>query len=126
MTQMTPLRRVPGAALARVETWSGVAHQEAIAAGTMWSGLAHLAPGAATGWHHHGQYETSLYVASGVVRFEFGHHGAESLEGAPGDSIHVPAGVVRREVNTGSTPATNVITRVGRGPAMVRVEGPET
>src|SRR5262249_53695572 len=104
----------------------GVTHQEAITAGTMWSGLAHLAPGAATGWHHHGQYETSLYVASGVVRFELGHHGAESLEGAPGDFIHVPAGRAARRGNTGTTPATSVITRVGRGPAMVQVEGPET
>jgi uncharacterized RmlC-like cupin family protein len=122
---MTPLRRIPTGALARVETWPGVTHQEAIAVGDLRSGIAHLEPGAATAWHHHGQYETSLYVASGLVRFEFGHQGAESLEGAPGDFIHVPAGVVHREVNTGSAPATNVITRVGHGPAVVEVDGPE-
>jgi uncharacterized RmlC-like cupin family protein len=122
---MTPIRRIPSAALARAETWPGVTHQEAINTGALWSGLTYLEPGAATGWHHHGGYETSLYVASGTVRFEHGRLGAEALVGAPGDFIHVPPGVVHREVNAGSTPATNVISRVGRGPALVEVDGPE-
>jgi len=122
---MDTVRRIASDSLERVETWPGIARQEAIVAGPMWSGLAHLDPGSDTGWHHHGGYETSLYVVSGEVRLEFGKDGAESLAAGPGDFIHVPAGVIHRELNTIDTPATTVMTRAGEGPTMVQVEGPE-
>jgi uncharacterized RmlC-like cupin family protein len=124
MTQ--PIRRIASASLERVETWPGVARQEAITAGVMWSGLAHLEPSAATEWHHHGRHETSLYVVSGTVRLEFGRQGADALEATTGDFVHVPAGIVHRELNTGSTPAITVMTRAGEGQAMHAVDGPET
>jgi len=120
-----PIRRIASASLAHVETLPGVARQEAIAAGSIWSGLAHLEPGAATEWHHHGQYETSLYVLNGTVRLEFGHEGADVLEAGPGDFVHVPAGTVHRELNAGSSPAITVMTRAGEGLAMYSVDGPE-
>jgi uncharacterized RmlC-like cupin family protein len=123
MTQ--PIRRMASASLERVETWPGVARQEAITAGAMWSGLARLEPGAATAWHHHGRHETSLYVVSGTIRLEFGRQGADALEVTPGDFIHVPAGTVHRELNAGRTPAITVMTRAGEGPAMHPVDGPE-
>lgn len=121
-----PLRRISTAALNRVQTWPGVTRQEAFTAGAMWSGLAQLEPGAATAWHHHGQHETSLYVLAGVVRLEFGSDGAEVIEGAPGDIIHVPAGAVHRELNTGNSLANTVMTRVGQGQSMYEVEGPQS
>jgi len=49
-----PLRRIPSASLPATLAWPGVTRQEAVAAGALWSGLASLAPGARTGWHHHG------------------------------------------------------------------------
>jgi uncharacterized RmlC-like cupin family protein len=120
-----PLRRIPAAGLAGEETWPGIARREAISAGILWSGLAGLAPGAATSWHHHGQYETSLYVLSGTVRLEFGPQGSQVLECGPGDFIHVPAGTVHRELNPGAAAAVTVMTRAGEGQAMFEVSGPD-
>lgn len=85
-----------------------------------------LEPGAVTAWHHHGEYETSLYVLQGVVRLEFGVNGTQVIEGGAGDIIHVPAGAVHRELNDGDTVASTVMTRVGRGQSMYEVEGPQT
>jgi uncharacterized RmlC-like cupin family protein len=119
-----PLQQIPAAGLTKAETWPGVARQEAISAGLLWSGLARLSPGAATSWHHHGQYETSLYVLSGTIRLEFGPVGSQVLDCVPGDFIHVPAGTVHRELNPGSAEAVTVMTRAGRGQAMYEVSGP--
>lgn len=120
-----PLRRIPAAGLVGAETWPGIARREAISAGFLWSGLADLAPGAATSWHHHGQYETSLYVLSGTVRLEFGPQGSQVLECGPGDFIHVPADTVHRELNPGAAAAVTVMTRAGEGQAMYEVSGPD-
>jgi len=124
MTQ--PLRRIPSAPLPEAETWPGVTRQEAVSAGVLWSGLASLAPGASTGWHHHGQNETSLYVTSGMVRLEFGPGGSEVLECGPGDFIYVPGQTIHRESNPGDTRATTVMTRAGQGQSMYEVEGPDS
>ena len=120
-----PVRRIVSASLERVETWPGVARQEAITAGAMWSGLAQLEPSATTEWHHHGRHETSLYVVSGTVRLEFGRQGTEVVEAGPGDFVHVPAGTVHRELNVGDVPAVTVMSRAGEGQAMHPVDGPE-
>jgi uncharacterized RmlC-like cupin family protein len=100
--------------------------QEAVAAGALWSGLASLAPGARTGWHHHGQHETSLYVLSGTVRLEFGPAGSRVLDCGPGDFVYVPGGTVHRESNPGSTGAVTVMTRAGEGDPMYEVGDPAT
>ena len=123
MTQ--EIRCIPSTSLERVETWPGVARQEAIVAGPLWSGLAHLEPESGTGWHHHGAYETSLYVLAGQVRLEFGKAGVETVHAVAGDFIHVPAGLIHRELNTGSAPAAMVMTRAGEGQPMIAVDGPE-
>lgn len=121
-----PLRRIPTSTLDKTETWTGVTRQERpsprVTCGQVWP---QLAPGAATAWHHHGQHETSLYVLEGVVRLEFGSDGAEVIEGIPGDIIHVPAGVVHRELNPGANLANTVMTRVGQGQSMYEVDGPQ-
>jgi uncharacterized RmlC-like cupin family protein len=120
-----PLRRIPSTELAKTQTWPGVTRQEAVAAGALWSGLASLASGASTGWHHHGQNETSLYVISGTVRLEFGPAGSQILDCSPGDFIYVPAGTVHRESNPSDTEAATVMTRAGEGQSMYDVDGPD-
>lgn len=121
-----PLRRIPAAPLPKIETWPGVTRQEAVTAGALWSGLASLAPGAGTGWHHHGQNHTSLYVISGMVRLEFGPAGSQVLECGPGDFIYVPAGTVHRESNPRDAEATTVMTRADEGQSMYEVDGPDS
>ena len=98
--------------------------EQAFAAPGLWAGVVHTEPGASSGWHHHGEHETSLYVVAGQMRLESGPGGAATVEAGAGDFIHVPAGVVHRESNPGGTPSTAVIARAGSGPPTINVDGP--
>lgn len=102
----------------------GKVREQAIAVDGLWSGLVRSEPGAASGWHHHGEHDTSVYVLAGTVRIEFGPGGAHAVEAGPGDFVHIPPHVVHREVNSGSTPAEEIITRSGTGPPTVNVDAP--
>lgn len=100
--------------------------QVAFTAPGLWAGLVHTEAGAASGWHHHGEHETSLYVVTGKMRIEFGPGGSDAVVGGPGDFLHVPAHTVHRELNPDETTSTAVIARAGGdGPPTVNVEGPD-
>ena len=103
----------------------GMTRRSAVAREGLWSGLVTASPSMASGWHHHGDNDTVIYVLDGAVRFEFGSGGARSAEGHTGDFVHVPARLVHRESNQQDREARLVITRAGSGPATVNVEGPE-
>ena len=103
----------------------GKVREQAIAVDGLWSGLVRTEPGVASGWHHHGEHDTSVYVIAGNVRIEFGPGGAEAVDAGPGDFVRIPPGLVHREVNAGSTPSQEVITRSGTGPLTINVDGPE-
>ena len=90
----------------------------------LWAGLVHTDPRAASGWHHHADHETSLYIVSGRMRIEFGPQGADAVEAGPGEFLHVPAHTVHRELNPDDVQSTAVIARAGEGPPTVNVEGP--
>jgi uncharacterized RmlC-like cupin family protein len=77
-----------------------------------------------SGWHHHGEYETTIYVLAGGLRMEFGPDGANTVEAGPGDFIYVPKGVVHREINPSAEPADIVVVRAGRGESTINVAGP--
>ena len=65
---------------------------------TLWAGRVETMPGSVSGWHHHDINESSLYVVSGVLRFEFeGYDGY--LDAEAGDFVHVPPFTVHRESN---------------------------
>jgi uncharacterized RmlC-like cupin family protein len=104
---------------------AGMRRRQAIAAPGLWSGLVHTEPGAVSGWHHHGEHETSLYVVEGAMRLEFGPGGRSAVDAGPGDFIHVPAHVVHRESNPAEERATAVIARAGTGVVTVNVDGPD-
>lgn len=103
----------------------GMTRQQAIDSGSMWSGLAFTEPGAETGWHHHDGYDSTLYVLKGVLRLEFGPGGATSADAGPGDFVHVPPGVVHREVNPTEHTSSAVVVRAGTGTPVVNVAGPD-
>lgn len=103
----------------------GMTRRSAVAREGLWSGLVTAAPSMASGWHHHGDNDTVIYVLEGSLRFEFGPGGERSAEGRTGDFVHVPARLVHRESNPQDREARLVITRAGSGPATVNVEGPE-
>jgi uncharacterized RmlC-like cupin family protein len=115
---VTPEDRTPGPAT------PGMERQQAVATEGMWSGVVRTDPGMVSGWHHHGDHETVIYVLTGSLRMEFGPGGAETVEAAPGDFLHVPRGVVHREANPSAEAADIVVVRAGRGESIVNVEGP--
>ena len=61
-------------------------------------------------------------VRSGV---EFGSGGRENLLAGEGDVIHVGKGVVHRESNPADGRTETFVVRVGDGPLVVNVDGPE-
>jgi uncharacterized RmlC-like cupin family protein len=103
----------------------GMRREEALAPEGMWSGVARTAPGMLSGWHHHGEYQTSIYVLSGALRMEFGPEGSRSEDAGPDDFIFVPPSAVHRESNPTEEEAVLVVTRAGRGPVVVNVDGPD-
>ena len=102
----------------------GMVREQAIAAPGIWAGLVRTAPGATSGWHHHGENETSIYVARGRLRMESGPDGAEVVTATEGDFVHVPKGAVHRESNDGAEESHLVVVRAGTGVPTVNVEGP--
>jgi uncharacterized RmlC-like cupin family protein len=115
---VTPGRRRPG------PSTPGMERQEAFATDRLWSGVARTEPGMVSGWHHHGEYETTIYVLTGSLRMEFGPDGSATLEAGPGDFVYVPKGAVHRESNPSAEPADIVVVRAGQGESTINVDGP--
>ncbi len=124
MAARDPVRRVSPGDRVEADPTPGMRREEAIAVDGLWAGLVRTGPGAVSGWHHHGDYETSIYVARGRVRFESGAGGSEVVEAEPGDFVHVPPGAVHRESNPGDVESAIVVVRAGRGVPTVNVDGP--
>jgi len=120
-----PVRLVREADLVDGDPTPGMHRQVAFSSDGLWAGLVHTEPGASSGWHHHGDHETSLYVVRGAMRLEFGPGGEDAVEAGPGDFLRVPPHTVHRESNPGGERSTAVIGRAGSGPPTVNVEGPD-
>jgi uncharacterized RmlC-like cupin family protein len=117
--RITPEERIQGAQT------SGMIREEAIATEGTWAGLARTEARMVSGWHHHGDYESTIYVLSGVLRMEFGPGGSEILEAGPGDFLYVASGAIHRESNPSREESQIVVVRSGSGPPVVNVDGPE-
>ncbi len=115
---------VPATGLTDADPTPGMTRQVATHAEGMWSGTVDTEPHAVSGWHHHGDYETTLYVVSGRMRLESGPDGADVVEAGPGDFLRVPAGAVHRESNPSDEPARAVIVRCGTGDPTYNTDGP--
>jgi uncharacterized RmlC-like cupin family protein len=102
----------------------GIVREEAIAVEGMWAGVVRTEAHATSGWHHHGDHDTAIYVVDGEVRLEFGPGGTQVLEAGPGDFLHVPKGAVHRESNPSEGASRIVVVRAGHGPPTVNVDGP--
>ena len=112
--------------LADADPTPGMRRRKAVEAPGLWAGVVHTQPGATSGWHHHGDHETSLYVVEGTLRLSSGPGGATEVDAGPGDFLHVPAHVVHRESNPGDGVSTAVIARSGEGPPTYNVDGPDS
>ena len=107
---------------------SGMARWEAISgksagAEKLWMGQTHVAAGAKSGDHHHGEAETAIYVVAGTPAFVFADGDREiRLETKPGDYIFVPPWVPHREENPGGDEAVVVIARSSQEAIVVNLE----
>jgi uncharacterized RmlC-like cupin family protein len=102
----------------------GMTREQAIATDGMWAGYVRTEAGSVSGWHHHGEYETSIYVVSGALRMEFGPGGADVLDAAPGDFLYVPPHAIHREGNPSDQEAAVIVVRAGSGDPVTNVDGP--
>jgi uncharacterized RmlC-like cupin family protein len=116
---VAPADRTAGPATPGMDRW------QAFAGDRLWAGGARTEPGMVSGWHHHGDHESVIYVLSGVLRLEFGPGGSRVAEARPGDFVRVPRGAVHREANPSAEPADIVVVRAGQGESTVNVDGPE-
>ena len=112
--------RVPAAGLPK-----GVIGQQAFRHDQGWVGFLRLEPGASSPWHHHGEWDSYAYVIAGVLRWEFGADGQDSIEIGPGDTGHMPAWRIHRDVSAGEEDLEMVLFRAGRGELTIDVPGPE-
>ena len=119
-----PCTRVAADELTPADPTPGMSRQVALHTETMWSGAVDTEAGAVSGWHHHGDHDTTLYVVSGTMRLESGPAGGHVVDAGPGDFLRVPAGAVHRESNPGGATSRAVIVRCGSGTPTVNVDGP--
>jgi uncharacterized RmlC-like cupin family protein len=123
-----PLRHIRGAQLTTdTGQTAGMTRYEAIAGKTvgsqrLWMGRTHVAAGASSGNHHHGETETAIYVVSGHPVFVFAENGAEiRLETQPGDFIFVPPYTPHREENPSGNEAVVIISRSSQEAVVVNL-----
>lgn len=124
MAAADPVLRIAPEDRVEADPTLGIVREQAIAVPGLWAGLARTAPGMTSGWHHHGDHETSIYVVSGSLRMESGPGGTEVVEAVAGDFVHVPAGAVHRESNPSDAESHIVVVRAGRGAPTINVDGP--
>jgi uncharacterized RmlC-like cupin family protein len=118
------VRRIaPGERTAAAST-PGMIREEAVATDGMWAGVARTEAGMTSGWHHHGGYESTIYVLTGALRMEFGPDGTDVLDAGPGDFLYVAPGAIHRESNPTDEEGRIVVVRAGSGPPVFNVDGP--
>ncbi len=102
----------------------GMIREEAIATDRLWAGYVRTEAGMVSGWHHHGGYESTIFVMTGVLVMEFGPEGTERLEAGPGDFVYVAPKAVHREANPTDAESHVIVVRAGVGPPVINVDGP--
>jgi uncharacterized RmlC-like cupin family protein len=124
MTADDPVDLVRPSDRVEADPTPGVIREQAIAVDGLWAGFVRTAPGMTSGWHHHADYETSIFVAEGGLRMEFGPGGNDVVDAEPGDFVRVPKGAIHREGNPTDGESHLIVVRAGHGPATVNVDGP--
>lgn len=119
------VRAVSDSELREATGTPGLRRQVAFEDEEMWFGHVTTEPGVESGWHHHGEMTTLGHVLEGEVRFEFGPGGHNELHVGAGEYFRVPPGLVHREGNPTDQPGQIALVRVGEGPPVHPVDGPE-
>lgn len=103
----------------------GMRREQAVSTDRSWGGYVSTEAGMVSGWHHHGDFESHIYVVSGMLRMESGPGGQDVAEAQAGDFLFVPAHTVHREGNPGADESAVIVVRAGSGEPVVNVDGPD-
>lgn len=114
----------PGEGSMQTAQTAGIQREELVSNPDAWVGMAYTQPGFTSGWHHHGDYDTYVFLVSGEVKFEFGRDGEESCVVKTGEVAHIPKNTVHRESNPGSGEQVIFLVRVGKGAPVFNVDKP--
>lgn len=87
----------------------------------LWAGTVEIHANAKTGAHHHGEFESVIYVISGRARMRWGERLEFVAEAGPGDFIFVPPYVPHQEINAADQPLLCVLVRSGQEPIVVNL-----
>jgi uncharacterized RmlC-like cupin family protein len=112
-TRITPAQRVSSVGQNADMERAIAISADTVGSSGLYSSVVTTAPGARTRVHHHGECETSIWIASGRARYTFGATGIEeTMEAEAGDFVYIAAGEVHVEENASSTePLVVVVTR---------------
>jgi uncharacterized RmlC-like cupin family protein len=115
--------------VATVQT-SGMKRETAIAPETtgsqsLWMGFVTTAAGNVSGWHHHGDCESGIFILRGRARFRWGKGGKESADVGPGDFLAVAPNAIHMEEALGDEDVIFIVARGCSGILAINVEGPE-
>ena len=119
-----PARLVPARSRVPADGTPGMVREEAVAEDGMWAGVVRTEGHTTSGWHHHGEHDSTIYVVSGALRMESGPGGSVVDDAVAGDFVFVPRGAVHREANPRSDESRLVVVRAGTGALVVNVDGP--
>ena len=90
-----------------------------------WTGWIKNEAGDVSGWHHHGDNDTFVYIVRGSITVEFGPGGTDRIEARAGDFFLVPALTIHRETTASDGDLDAFVVRIGGEPEYVDVDGPE-
>jgi uncharacterized RmlC-like cupin family protein len=107
-----------------VESTSGMVRETLFSDENVWVGISQAGP-AESGWHHHGDMDTYVYILDGRSVVEYGPGGKQTAEVTAGSVVCVARGVVHRDINPGPGNLVGFLVRVGQGPDVVNVSGPD-
>jgi uncharacterized RmlC-like cupin family protein len=123
MTERLVATKIGPGELADTDSQPGILREEAFAKPGLWAGRSTTEPGVTSGWHHHGEADTVVYVLSGSVVIEFGEDMVKANEG---EFLVIPSGLVHRESTPADGPSKSVVIRTGgEGPPTYEVDGPD-
>ena len=103
----------------------GMERRELLQHEDRWIGWVRTQPGVASGWHHHGDRDTYIFMTAGSIAIEFGPGGREQVVSSAGELGYVPANTVHREVTGTEGLGTAFVMRIGAGPQTINVDGPD-
>lgn len=118
------VRQIGNEDLQEAVSTAGIQRWVAVSEEGLWAGIAETDPAAASGWHHHSDNQTLVYLLEGRMRIEWGTSGDDATEASKGEFLYVPPNTIHREVNPDQIPARAIVIRAGQGEPVVNVAEP--